>query len=165
MVNYKFKDNLGSDLMITSEFGEYLLGYYLVKKGCFVVRANTEGCDLFVMDKKGDVFKKKKNSMVGIEVKTRQNFAPSFMWDSFNTLLSKKEWNFKPYLAIITPKEIAIIPVELTKSRRIQTKRGAISLSKIKNLRFNQKFRNKIILLDWRIPIENKMIKNVKNTN
>ena len=160
MTNSKFKANLGSDIMITSEFGEYLLGYYLVKKGCFVVRANTEGCDLFVMDKTGIVFKNKKNKMIGIEVKTRQNPSTSFMWDGYNTSISQKEWNFKSYLAIVTPKDIILIPFELIKSKRIKTDRGAISISKIKRLKFNQKLKNKIIILDWKMPIENKNKKN-----
>ena len=149
-----FKANLGSDLMITSDFGEALVGYYLVKKDLFVVRANTEGCDLFVLDKKGIVFKnrKNKNRMIGIEVKTRQSNSPSFKFDGWNLSYSSKKWNFEPYLSIVTRNEILIIPLYLCKSRKIRTGKRRISLPRIRKLKKNPKFKSKVILLEWKPP-------------
>ena len=60
---------IGSDALLSGEFGESFVAYLLSKNDIEVVKVNTVGFDLFAIDSAEKIFPR--NEIVGISVKTR----------------------------------------------------------------------------------------------
>ena len=66
---WKTNPRIGSEAMLSGDFGESFIAYLLSKEGIEVARASTVGFDLFAIDADGEIFPKDK--IVGISVKAR----------------------------------------------------------------------------------------------
>jgi len=141
-----FADNIGIDLMVSGDFGELLLAYYFAKQKLHVIVAKSAGFDLLVKDPMGKIFKK--NKLIGISVKTRQqnSFSLDLDKDIFKLERAAKVWDFIPYFCFVTPHEAWVFPLKVASDRRVRTKVGRVSLSKIKKLK-----KVKRLHFDWGI--------------
>jgi len=95
----------GIDELVSGDFGELLVSYYLVKKKLHVIVAKSEGFDLLVNDTRGLLFEKDK--LIGISVKTRQKRSLCLDLDIASDKLKRatKIWKFIPYFCYVTPCE------------------------------------------------------------
>ena len=89
---------------IVGNFGEYVLAFYLAKKGINVIRADTHFFDLIVKDTSGRVFKK--NDIIGISVKFRDRTLTTstctIPYKEFESVVKfGKKWKFEPYFCHI----------------------------------------------------------------
>lgn len=96
--------NIGSQAMLSGDFGESFIAYLLSKEGINVVRASTVGFDLFAIDKTGKLLPK--NKIVGISVKARiskshNKFIPTIPIGSEKVKISTKIWNVIPFVGIV----------------------------------------------------------------
>ena len=141
-----FAENIGTDVMVSGDFGELLLAYYFVKKKLHVIIAQSVGFDLLVKDKKGVILPK--NKLIGISVKTRQQKSYSIDLRSDRIKLKKasKIWKFIPYFCFISPLEAVIFPLNAAFIKYAKTDTGWISLPRLKKIKSDKKIHFK-----WRI--------------
>jgi hypothetical protein len=95
---------IGSEAMLSGEFGESFIAYLLSKEGIDVVRANTVGFDLFAIDTNGKILPKDK--IIGISVKARisklhKSFKPTIPIGSAKVLSSMRTWHVDAWIAIV----------------------------------------------------------------
>jgi hypothetical protein len=95
---------IGSEAIVTGEFGESLVAFLLSKKGIDVAKAGTVGFDLFAIDAVGRIFPKGK--IVGISVKTRfgkkhGSFRPTIPIGSAKIVQAQKTWDIDAWVAVV----------------------------------------------------------------
>ncbi|MCW3985145.1 MAG: hypothetical protein NWE91_01880 [Candidatus Bathyarchaeota archaeon] len=95
---------IGSQAMLSGEFGESFIAYLLSKEDVDVVRASTVGIDLFAIDSLGKIFPKRE--IVGISVKARiskqhKNFKPTIPIGSKKVLAAEKTWGIAAWIGIV----------------------------------------------------------------
>lgn len=132
--------------MVSGEFGEALLAYYLVKKGLHVIFARTVGFDLLVHDKKGTIFNK--GTTLAISVKSRKSKSFSMNLEKDIEKLGKqcKIWGFKPYFGFVTPTEAIIFPMSVANIERVRTLSGRVSFPLLKQI-----VSSRIVDFEWGI--------------
>lgn len=96
--------NIGSQAMLSGDFGESFVAYLLSKEEINVVRASTVGFDLFAVDKKGKFFPK--NKIIGISVKARiskshDKFVPTIPVGFSKISSSMKIWGIDSFIALV----------------------------------------------------------------
>ena len=136
----------GIDELVSGDFGELLVSYYLVKKKLHVIVAKSEGFDLLVNDTRGLLFEKDK--LIGISVKTRQKRSLCLDLDIASDKLKRaaKIWKFIPYFCYVTPSEVIIFPADLAKDSRVMTGANLVSSARLKTIKDNR-----IIYFQWGI--------------
>ncbi len=136
----------GVDELVSGDFGELLVSYYLVKRKVHVIVAKSEGFDLLVNDTRGFIFEK--DRLTGISVKTRQkNSICLDMGKAFEKLkIAAKIWKFLPYFCFVTPREVIIFPAVMVKDNRIKTGANLVSFARLKALKDKR-----IIYFEWGI--------------
>jgi len=100
----KTNARVGSEAMLSGDFGESFIAYLLSKEGIEVVRASTVGFDLFAIDSNGAIFPKDK--IVGISVKARisklhKNYKPTIPVGSEKIEASMKTWHVPAWIGIV----------------------------------------------------------------
>jgi len=136
----------GIDELVSGDFGELLVSYYLVKKKLHVIVAKSEGFDLLVNDTTGFLFEK--DSLMGMCVKTRQKRSVCLnLGIAYEKLLrASKIWKFNPYFCFVTPGEVIIFPAEIAKDSRVKTGANLVSFARLKKLK-----EKRIIYFKWEI--------------
>lgn len=136
----EFYRNIGSQAMLSGDFGESFVAYLLSKEGINVVRASTVGFDLFVIDRKGKFFPK--NKIIGISVKARiskshNKFVPTIPVGSSKINSSMKIWGIDSFIALVIGSkdkkfDVFLVPFSLIKKLGGGLKRSdVVSVSKI----------------------------------
>jgi hypothetical protein len=95
---------IGSEAIITGDFGESFIAYLLSKEGIEVARASIIGFDLFAIDANGTIFPK--DTIVGISVKARiskshKNFKPTIPVGSDKIRASMRIWHVPAWIGIV----------------------------------------------------------------
>ncbi len=136
----------GIDELVSGDFGELLVSYYLVKKKLHVIVAKSEGFDLLVNDTRGLFFEK--DTLIGISVKTRQKRSLCLdLTIAYDKLKSAARiWKFAPFFCFVTPIEVILFPADISKDNRAKTGANLISSAKLKNLKDKR-----IIYFKWGI--------------
>ena len=136
----------GIDELVSGDFGELLVSYYLVKKKLHVIIAKSEGFDLLVNDTKGLLFEK--DRLVGISVKTRQKRSLCLDLEIASEKLKRaaKIWKFIPYFCFVTPREVIIFPLQMANDSRVKTEANLISFARLKRIKDKR-----IIYFGWEI--------------
>lgn len=136
----------GVDELVSGDFGELLVSYYLVKKRLHVIVAKSEGFDLLINDTKGFLFEKDK--LIGISVKTRQKSSLCLdLRKAYDKLKNAAEvWKFMPYFCFVTPREVIIFPADMVKDHRVKTGANLVSSARLKTLKDKR-----IIYFEWGI--------------
>jgi hypothetical protein len=136
----------GIDELVSSDFGELLVSYYLVKKKLHVIVAKSEGFDLLVNDTRGLFFEK--DRLIGINVKTRQKRSLCLdLTKSYEKLKrAAKIWKFAPYFCFVSPHEVILFPADLSKDSRVKTGANLVSSSRLKQLKDKR-----VIYFQWGI--------------
>ena len=101
---WKTNPKIGSEALLSADFGESFIAYLLSKEGIDVVRASSVGFDLFAIDSIGKVFPK--NKIVCVSVKARiskrhKNYRPTIPIGSRKLLAAKKIWNVETWVGIV----------------------------------------------------------------
>jgi hypothetical protein len=136
----------GIDELVSGEFGELLVSYYLVKKKVHVIVAKSEGFDLLVNDRNGLFFEKDK--LIGICVKTRQKHSICLdLSIAYEKLMRASEiWKFEPYFCFVTPREVLIFPSDFAKDSRATTNSNLVSSARLRHIK-----NKKIKVFRWEI--------------
>lgn len=136
----------GMDELVSADFGELLVSYYLVKKKLHVIIAKSEGFDLLVNDTRGLFFEK--DRLVGINVKTRQKRSICLDLRTATEKLHRaaKIWKFIPYFCFVTPRDVTIFPADLARDTRVRTGAHLISSARLRSLKDKR-----IIYFKWGI--------------
>ena len=123
---WKSNPRIGSEAMVTGDFGESFIAYLLSKEGIEVARASIVGFDLFVIDSKGTIFPKDK--IVGISVKARiskkhKNFVPTISMGSKKIEDSMRIWHVPAWIGVVVGSkemklEAYVFPYEELKNLR-----------------------------------------------
>ncbi len=95
---------IGSESLLSTDFGESFIAYLLSKEGVDVVRASSVGFDILAVDTAGRIFPK--NRIVCISVKARisksqKNYRPTIPIGSKKLLAAKKIWNAVAWVGIV----------------------------------------------------------------
>lgn len=101
---WKTNPRIGSEAMLSGDFGESFIAYLLSKEGIEVVRASTVGFDLFAIDHNGTIFPKDK--MIGISAKARisksqKNYKPTIPVGSEKIEASMRCWHVPAWIGIV----------------------------------------------------------------
>jgi|GEM_PF-4967346 len=136
----------GVDELVSGDFGELLVSYYLVKRKVHVIVAKSEGFDLLVNDANGFLFEK--DRLIGISVKTRQKGSLCLdLRKAYSRLrTAAKIWKFVPYFCFVMPREVIIFPAEMTKDTGVKTGANLVSSARLKTLKDKR-----IIYFEWGI--------------
>ncbi len=134
------------DELVSGDFGELLVSYYLVKKKLHVIVAKSEGFDLLVNDTRGLFFEK--DRLIGISVKTRQKRSICLDLHIASEKLHRaaKIWKFIPYFCFVTPRDVTIFPAELARDARVKTGARLVSSARLRALKDRR-----IIYFKWGI--------------
>lgn len=139
---WRTNPRIGSEAILSGDFGESFVAYLLSKEGIDVVRANTVGFDLFAIDSKGKIFPKKK--IVGISVKARiskssKSFKPTIPVGSRKISAAKKTWNTEAWVGIVIGGkdkkfDVFVFPFkELSKLRGKAKRKDVVAVSELHN--------------------------------
>jgi hypothetical protein len=136
----------GIDELVSGDFGELLVSYYLVKKRLHVIVAKSEGFDLLVNDTEGLLFAK--DRLIGISVKTRQksSLCLNVGIASEKLLRAAKIWKFVPYFCFVTTRDVTIFPAELARDPRVKTGANLVSTARLRALKDSR-----IVYFQWGI--------------
>jgi hypothetical protein len=101
---WKTNPRIGSEAMLSGDFGESFIAYLLSKEGIEVARASIVGFDLFAIDANGTIFPKDK--IVGISVKARisklhKNYKPTIPVGSEKIEASMSRWHVPAWIGIV----------------------------------------------------------------
>jgi hypothetical protein len=136
----------GIDELVSADFGELLVSYYLVKKKLHVIVAKSEGFDLLVNDTRGLFFEK--DRLIGISVKTRQkrSLCLDLRIASEKLHRAARIWKFIPYFCFVTPRDVTIFPAELVRDERVKTGAHLVSSARLRGLKDKR-----VIYFQWGI--------------
>jgi hypothetical protein len=101
---WKTNPRIGSEAMLSGDFGESFIAYLLSKEGIEVARASTVGFDIFAIDANGKIFPKDK--IVGISVKARiskthKNYKPTIPIGSKKIEIAMNRWHVPAWIGIV----------------------------------------------------------------
>jgi hypothetical protein len=136
----------GIDELVSGDFGELLVSYYLIKKKLHVIVAKSEGFDLLLNDTKGLLFEK--DRLVGISVKTRQKGSVCLDLEIASEKLKRaaRIWKFAPYFCFVTPREVILFPLQIANDSRVKTEANLVSFARLKRIRDKR-----IVYFKWEI--------------
>lgn len=140
---WRTNPKIGSEAILSADFGESFIAYLLSKEGIDVVRANSVGFDLIAIDSDGKIFPKKR--YICISVKTRVSKSsnkprPTIPVGSEKLLKASRIWNADPWVGIVVGNvygkawnlEAFIFPLEdLSRLQGTSKRRDVVAVSEL----------------------------------
>ena len=145
----KYHSNIGEHVKISGEFGETILAYCLAKEYLHVIVARSAGFDLVVKDTKGKIFPKSKTIAISVKTSKGKSWSKNLKKDYEIFKNYSKIWNYEPYFAFVTSKDIILFPAKLSKYKEVTTPKGSVSAPKLRNYKDSKS--NKIIVFNFNI--------------
>lgn len=101
---WKTNPKIGSEAMLSADFGESFIAYLLSKEGIDVIRASSVGFDLFAIDTVGKLFPKDKLICISVKArisKRQKNYKPTIPISSEKLLTAKRTWKASAWVGIV----------------------------------------------------------------
>lgn len=130
---------IGSEAMLSADFGESFIAYLLSKEGVDVVRASSTGFDILAIDSEGKLLPRRRLICISVKArisKSSANYKPTIPVGSKKLAVAAQLWNAGAWVAIVVGsarhKKLAafLFPLEdIPKLRRTALREDVVAVS------------------------------------